>query len=121
MLNTEHTIDDIEVIPPNLYKYYKFDANYNKRRLMGEVYFSSPLKFNDPLDSQLPIQRIKRLILGCNISDANICGLLSIIKDDKHLREIKVSKVETKKNSLQTKDLDLAIMLEKYNDLIRLF
>ena len=56
MINIEHTIDDIEVVPLNLYKYYKFDANYNKRRLTGEVYFSSPLKFNDPLDSQLDVK-----------------------------------------------------------------
>ena len=52
----EHTIDDIEIIPKSLFKYYKFDTKYNKKRLKGEVFFSSPLKFNDPFDSQLDVE-----------------------------------------------------------------
>jgi hypothetical protein len=55
-MNTiKHTIDDIESLPPQIYKYYKFDAVFNEKRLTGQVFFSSPLKFNDPLDSQLDV------------------------------------------------------------------
>ena len=43
---------------PNMYKYYAYTTKEDKKRLearlLGEIYFSSPLKFNDPYDCQLP-------------------------------------------------------------------
>lgn len=44
-------------LPSRLYKYYSCNGENKQRieaRLKGEIYFSSPLKFNDPCDCQLP-------------------------------------------------------------------
>lgn len=49
----DNTKDYIEKLPDVLYIYYRFDNQYNKQRLSGELFFSSPLKFNDLFDSQL--------------------------------------------------------------------
>lgn len=45
--------DHIEIFPDTLYIFYRMDARFNRQRLSGEVYFPSPLKFNDLFDSQL--------------------------------------------------------------------
>lgn len=41
---------DLFNLPGKLYKYYKFDSEYNASRLTGDVYLASPLDFNDPCD-----------------------------------------------------------------------
>lgn len=46
----------ISDIPKRLFKYYKYDPKYNESRLSGEVFLSSPKRFNDPFDCQLEIK-----------------------------------------------------------------
>ena len=46
------------LISEKMYKYYSCGGDNSDRiesRLLGEIYFSSPLDFNDPYDCQLPI------------------------------------------------------------------
>lgn len=73
--------DYIEKLPKVLYIYYRFDNRYNKQRLSGELFFSSPLQFNDLFDSQLSCinnagdlthedRERKMLELGYNEEDA---------------------------------------------------
>lgn len=42
----------LNVLPNTLYKYYKYDDNYNEKRLLGEIFFCCPNKFNDVFDAQ---------------------------------------------------------------------
>ncbi len=42
-------------LPASLFKYYSLNEEFNKAQLNGEVYLSSPLQFNDPLDCQLNV------------------------------------------------------------------
>lgn len=39
-------------LPNTLYKYYKYDQDLNVKRLLGEVFFCSPNRFNDVFDAQ---------------------------------------------------------------------
>lgn len=43
-------------IPSSIYKYYKLNESFDKSRLYGNVFFSSPLGFNDPYDCGLEIE-----------------------------------------------------------------
>ena len=42
----------LEILPNTLYKYYKSNKNFNKKRLSGEIFFSCPNNFNDVFDAQ---------------------------------------------------------------------
>lgn len=42
----------LERFPNSLYKYYAYNTMYNKNRLRGELFFSSPIHFNDVFDAQ---------------------------------------------------------------------
>lgn len=42
----------LERFPDSLYKYYAYNAMYNENRLRGELFFSSPIHFNDVFDAQ---------------------------------------------------------------------
>lgn len=42
----------LNALPNTLYKYYKYDDNYNEKRLLGEIFFCCPNKFNDVFDAQ---------------------------------------------------------------------
>ena len=39
-------------LPNYLYRYYSLEDKYNKSRIEGCLYFSSPLNFNDLFDAQ---------------------------------------------------------------------
>lgn len=42
----------LERFPNSLYKYYAYNTMYNENRLRGELFFSSPIHFNDVFDAQ---------------------------------------------------------------------
>lgn len=42
-------------IPQTIYKFREWDNSYNRRVLNGELYFASPLDFNDPFDCNISI------------------------------------------------------------------
>lgn len=42
----------LERFPNSLYKYYAYNATFNENRLRGELFFSSPIHFNDVFDAQ---------------------------------------------------------------------
>lgn len=42
----------LERFPDILYKYYSYNTMYNENRLRGELFFSSPIHFNDVFDAQ---------------------------------------------------------------------
>ena len=44
-----------EHFPPKLYKYRDWDNKNHRKILNGELYFSSPLNFNDPFDCNISI------------------------------------------------------------------
>ena len=49
----DDTIDiGIANLPNTLYKYYKYDEQYNENRLTSEIFFNSPTNFNDVFDAQ---------------------------------------------------------------------
>lgn len=65
-MEKQQLLDDVEELPQTLYKYYKPNPDYDKKRLLGELFFSSPLKFNDALDSQLKIENNAQSLLKEN-------------------------------------------------------
>lgn len=65
-MEKQQLLDDVEELPQTLYKYYKPNTDYDKKRLLGELFFSSPLKFNDALDSQLKIENNAQFLLKEN-------------------------------------------------------
>ena len=42
-------------LPEQLYKFYRFDPQFNESRLKGEVYLSNAIEFNDPLDCRIDV------------------------------------------------------------------
>ena len=42
-------------LPNQLYKFYRFDPQYNESRLKGEIYLANALQFNDPLDCRIDV------------------------------------------------------------------
>jgi len=89
-------------LPVKLYKYYSCNGENEQRieaRLKGEIFFSSPLNFNDPYDCQLP--KINNNTATFSKGKSKILGLLleegfnpeetyeKLISDDKEtIREV---------------------------------
>ena len=46
------TSNGLDTLPNTLYKYYGFNDNLNKKRLLGEIYFCCPNRFNDVFDAR---------------------------------------------------------------------
>lgn len=42
-------------LPNQLYKFYRFDPQFNESRLKGEIYLANALQFNDPLDCRIDV------------------------------------------------------------------
>ena len=97
---------DLQDLPDKLYKYYKFDTQYNESRLRGDIYLASPLDFNDPCDCQLPphnnlrdVSRdekwrvLKMQELGYSKNAANMIAT-SLYNGDEHLEEVYKKQLE---------------------------
>lgn len=95
--------DSIEKFPDTLYIYYRMDARFNLQRLSGEVYFPSPLKFNDLFDSQLSCK---------NNSDA-----LTEEKRIRKMKELGFKETEAKKyaNDILTCSVDSELFHNVYH------
>lgn len=42
-------------LPDQLFKFYRFDPQFNESRLKGEIYLPNALQFNDPLDCRIDV------------------------------------------------------------------
>lgn len=51
-LGLQEKSNGLEKLPNTLYKYYKYSDDFNTNRLLGEIYFCSPNRFNDVFDAQ---------------------------------------------------------------------
>ena len=80
----------LERFPNSLYKYYAYNATFNENRLRGELFFSSPMRFNDVFDAQHEV-----------INNSNEIGYRTAIT---RLKEIGFNNPESILEKLRNKD-----------------
>lgn len=101
--DTMHT--SMEDLPNTLYKYYKYDVQYNEKRLTGEIFFNRPSNFNDVFDAQHEVvnnidafqdySEIKKRLEEIGYSNSSdIISKLKGVEGEKYKMEIRKKQIE---------------------------
>lgn len=95
----------MEDLPNNLYKYYKYDVQYNEKRLTGEIFFNRPSNFNDVFDAQHEVvnnidafqnySEIKKRLEEIGYSNSSdIISKLKGVEGEKYKMEVRKKQIE---------------------------
>lgn len=105
ILGLQENSNGLEKLPNTLYKYYKYTDDFNVNRLLGEIYFCSPNRFNDVFDAQhevinniddfnnlsIPIERLKEIGYP---NSKEIVDLLKGKESEKYKMEVRKKQIE---------------------------